>query len=240
MFSFSAFYWNASRGFAGFFPGQGQSTTTNRRIDIPIHPKGYGAMLTIPTGGFNRLEIGYFTTEADGSFRAPRNTRIFAGNVSAGDLLATTYDFQNIRISWNYLTFPVPPTGSKLRIKTFWEFQRTLIKPLLLLPEKQEEPDDPIPSIREDLSINYPGAGIGLEFVPSPRFRFEGRASGMAFPGKSRYIDAEASAVLRLAGRVEVFGGVKAYHFRTSPQADTFMEATPWGPFGGIRYVFPK
>ena len=86
-------------------------------------------------------------------------------------------------------------------------------------------------------SVRYPGFGLGVEYIPSKHFRLEARGSGMAFKGRSGYYDIEANAVARIK-KVEVFGGMKGYHFHTTPHnQDTYTQGTLWGPSFGLRYV---
>lgn len=239
MFSLGVYYWKPTEGTPRFDGGETAIMPENQKFNLPSKPnQGLGAELTIPTGGFNRLEIGYWQVKDSGAFRTPRELDVFNNVVAAGELMTQQYELTNIRIAWNYLTFPVPPLDARFRIKTFWEFQSTQFKGLLTLPEAVDE-GVPIPFVEPDESIRLPGAGIGFEFVPTRAFRMEGRLSGMAFPGRSRYADAQVSAVGRIAGHLEIFAGLKGFHFRTSPKDSViFLEGTIVGPFGGIRWVF--
>ena len=234
MLSISVFYWRPDQGHPRYEPGTQSITTASRHFDLPKASRATGAVITFPTKGFNRLELGYWQTYASGSDRATEPLNLFGANVKKGDLVATNYKIRNIRLTWNYLTYPVPALNAKLRIKTFWEAQYTRINPYSSFPESA----DPTATVGDKKTVFWPGAGIGFEYVPSKRFRMEGRLSGMAFPGRSRYADAEVNLV-GTVGHVEIFGGGKGFHFRTSPKVvDSYMEATIWGPMAGIRWVF--
>ena len=180
-----------------------------------------------------RLEIGYWDTKGSGSSRAPQALNLYGANVKKNELVASRYQIRNFRLTWNYLTFPVPALAAKLRVKTFWEVQHTRIKPTLTFPES----NSPDATVGPTQSITFPGVGVGLEYVPSGRFRMEARISGLALPGKSRYVDGEASAVGSI-GKLELYGGVKGFHFRTSPNSEAYQQATIWGPMFGVRWVF--
>lgn len=238
MASISAYVWRPSRGEPGYRAGTFTSNKTLRTLDLPGDPKGFGAVLTFPTGGFNRLEIGFARTEASASFRPGRQVNIFGANIPPDTLLDTTYDIDVINVRWNYLTFPVPPLDSRLRIKTFWEAHYAKYKPLITFPEDVDsDGNNRGLSISQDQTLFYPGVGIGLEFVPVKAFRIEAGGSGMALPGRSRYLDVSAQAVVRV-GRFEVFGGYKGYHFRTSPRKEIYITGTLVGPLFGLRWVF--
>jgi hypothetical protein len=59
----------------------------------------------------------------------------------------------------------------------------------------------------------------------------------MTLPGKSGYYDVEANAVGRIR-KLEIFGGIKGFHFHTSSKQETFTTSTMWGPMAGLRWVF--
>ena len=185
-------------------------------------------MITLPMKGATRLEIGYWSTKGSGQKRATEPLNIYAANVATGELVSSSYTLSNFRVSWNYLTFPVPALDSKFRVKTYWEVQHTRIRPVVSFPESQ----NPFVTVGAKQSITLPGAGIGFEIVPSRAFRFDARISGMAFPNKPRYVDAEATFIGTI-GAVEVFGGAKGFHFRTTLNDETYQQATIWGPRGG-------
>lgn len=239
MFSFSAYYWQADRGHTAIRGGQQNIDPSIHDFDFPkLKPRNFGATLTFPTGGFNRFEIHYFQVTGDGSLRPGRNLEVEGTKINAGELVASQFKLTSVRASWNYLTFPVPPLDSRLRIKTFWELEVAKIRPVLQFPEK-DLINGVYPQVTPKKSLIYPGAGLGLEYVASRAFRLEAHGSGMAWPGRSRYVDAEAMAVLRF-GAAEVFGGAKLFHFRTSTKSAILLKGTIWGPLGGVRFVFPK
>jgi len=233
MFSISVFYWRPDQGQPGFFAGKQITTTVSHRLDLGHASRGNGAVITFPTKGFNRLELGYWETRGSGSTRATEPLSLFAANLRTGALIASKFQIRDFRLSWNYLTYPVPAFDAKLRIKTFWEVQSIRMKPDVSFPESS----DPTAKVGDTQTITWPGVGIGMEFVPSKRVRMEARISGMALPGKSRYADAEINLVGNL-GHLEIFGGGKGFHVRTSPKSEIYQQATIWGPIGGIRWVF--
>jgi hypothetical protein len=236
MFSIGVFSWRPDHGRPVFRGGKPNRDPSIRDLDYPadLNPRSFGGVITFPAKGFTRLEVGFFRVTGDGSVRAPRNISLEGANIVAGELLAMKYQISNYRLSWNYLTYPWPPLDSRFRIKTFWEVQYTQMKPEVRLPET-----DPNRAIQPDQGVFFPGAGLGFEYVPAQAFRIEARGSGMGFPGKSRYLDTEATAVVRLGG-LELFGGAKLFHFQTPPKNEVFLKGTLWGPLFGVRYVFPK
>ncbi len=234
MFSLAVFFWKPTSGQPGFRAGKFVPDPTSGFFNFPSDPyRANGAMLTIPTGGFNRLELSYWRVNDSGDVRAPAKLFIFGANVQNNELLNTQYKITNIRASWNYLSFPVPPYDAKLRLKSFWEVQYTNFSPTIYFPEARNNPAP----IRPKQSVFYPGVGLGMEFIPSRYFRLEARGSGMTLPGKSGYYDIEATGVLRIK-KVEVIGGMKGYHFHTSSKLETKVTSTMWGPTVGLRWIF--
>jgi len=189
-------------------------------------------MVTLPMKGSSRLELSYDTLNANGNTLAPTDLGLFGGIIAQHEPLYTTYSVRHLKISYNFLTYPNPPQGAKLRIKTLWEFHY-----LRLYPGVTATVTAPGLPLTQSQRIVLPAVGLGLEYVMSKHFRLEMRGSGMAFPHRSALGDAEGSAVVRIRS-MEIFVGGKFLHFKTSPKSDTFMSGTIWGPDAGIRWVF--
>ncbi len=237
MFSIGYYYWRPDHGGSGYFGGKPSLDPARQRLDLPSPPARANAYeVTIPTGGNNRLEVGYWKLVDSGQIRATRDLEIYGANITNGEGIQELYNYTNLRIAWNYLSYPVPPLDSRFRIKSFWEVQYFRARTQLAFPD-QPDINGNIPVVQPKESIKLPGVGIGAEYIPNRSFRVEGRISGMGLPGRSRYIDAQVTAVGRIANFVEFFGGIKGYHFRTSPRNAEFIEGTLWGPFFGMRFV---
>jgi hypothetical protein len=234
MLSVSVFYW-LPKGQPGFRAGNSVPDPSTGYLDLTKDPnRGNGLQITFPTGGFNRLEIGYWRLYDAGDVIAPHKLSIFGANIQKGELLNTQYKLSNLRAAWNYLTYPVPPFDSKLRIKTFWEVQWTRMDPIIGFPQASGSPAP----INPKQNVFYPGFGAGVEYVQSRHFRLEARGSGFAWPSHSGYWDVEGSAIGRIS-HVELFATYKGFHFHTSPTKDeTYEKGTFWGPMLGVRWVF--
>jgi hypothetical protein len=235
MFSLGVFFWMPDHGRPGFRPGPFIPDPTTATFDLTEKPfRANGAMLTFPTGGLNRLEISYWRMNDSGDLRAPNKLNLFGASIANNERLNTRYKITNMRAAWNYLSFPVPVYDAKLRLKSFWEVQYTQIKPTVGFPEAKNNPAP----IQPNQAVILPGVGLGIEYVPTRAFRLEARGSGMGFPQRSGYFDLEGTAVLRVS-KVELFGGMKAFHFQTSrKKEEIFIQGTMWGPMFGARWVF--
>jgi hypothetical protein len=189
-------------------------------------------MVTFPMKSSTRLEFSYLTLNARGSTIAPTDLGLFGGTISQGEPLSNTYSLRQLKLAWNYLTYPNPPQDAKFRVKTLWEVQYVELKPSVELTVTA--PGLPLVGSQR---IILPTVGLGIEYVPSKRFRMELHGSGMLVPHHSALGDAEGAAIVRL-GSIEIFAGAKVLHFKTSPNSDTFIQGTLWGPDGGVRWVF--
>ena len=201
-------------------------------LTLPGKPyRAYGVLVTLPMKGSSRLEFSYTTLNVNGDIHAPTDLGLFGGTIAQGEPLSTSYSLRHIKLTYNFLTYPNPP-DSKLRIKTLWEFHYLQIKPSVTATVTA--PDQPL---ADSQRIFLPAFGLGMEYVVSQHFRLELRGSGMLFPHKSTLGDAEGNAVMRVRS-LEIFVGGKFLHFKTSPNTDTFISGTLWGPDAGVRWVF--
>jgi len=200
---------------------------------LPTKPsQALGIQFTLRAKGPTRIEISYFDVKDSGSTLAPRDLSIFGQPVAAGEYLAMDYRIRSAKFTWNYLTYPVPSLDSKFRFKTLWEVHYTQMVPRIAFPITGDFP------VSSKQYFILPAGGVGVEYVPSPKhFRMEARFSGFGLPGRTQFWDGEGSLVGRF-GKVEVFAGMKAYHFRTSPGKDVYFQSTLYGPDFGLRWVF--
>ena len=86
-------------------------------------------------------------------------------------------------------------------------------------------------------NLILPTLGMGLESALGRHFRWEVKASGFIIPHHGEIYDAQAEIAWR-AGPVEVVGGERAFHFKTSPQADQYFTDTLGGEYVGVRYYW--
>jgi len=241
-FSIQLFYWQPFdqpdlRGGAanvGPYPGN---------LDYPGKPKrAPGAVISLPAGRNNTLRFSYFRIQGEGNTTAPANLTLFNTDFSPGDYLVTTYTLQNVKISYDFLSYPYPANPARFRLKTLWEVQYTSIKNSIDAPLKPVLTDasgNPISNTATGTRwMIYPSLGLAIEKALTAHFRVEAKASGFAFPHHATIYDAEASAVFR-TGRYEVAVGAKAFHFKTSTQNSQYLVATFPGVFVAFRY-YPK
>ncbi len=228
--SIGVIYW-LTGGPADLFAGEQSTNPAVQNLVLPRFDKGTpGIRITTPAGRYNRLEISGFQASNSGSTTSPIDLNIFGNPFPAGDVLQNNLRVRNFKVSWNYLMYPAPPT-SKIRFKALFEFQYLSTRTTVSAPL-----DLNAVSAQASRNAFLPTLGVGADFVPSKHFRMEVRGSGFAIPHHSYIADAEASAVVH-AWHVELAGGGRYYHFRTSPNTDEYVQGTLFGPFVSLRFL---
>ena len=230
MWSGSIYYWKAS-GPPMLRGGVPSVDSGAQFLDLKGKPhQPAGLEFTTPAGRFDRFEFSYFQTNGSGTDTAMRNLLLYQTAIPAGDFLNTYYKTRDFKLSWNYLTYPAPP-DTKFRFKTLWEVQYVSVS-----PEVDAFYDINLPQGKGTRSVLFPTLGVGLEYVPSAKFRMEVRGSGFFIPHHGEIGDTQADAVYRV-GHLEIYLGGKFYHFKTSPQNQDYVIENLWGPIGGLRWV---
>jgi hypothetical protein len=242
-------------GVLGWFPtqhpiidkGKAADFTASSRATFAGKPKiAYGADIGIAAGRHNQLRIYYYEARAAGNFTAPNDLVLWTQAYSQGDLISSNYRMQNVKISFEYLTWPFPVETRHFRLKTLWQAQYFTIRNGFDAPLKPTTDAEGNPLTDEtgnaltyatsgSRSIVYPSLGIGVQEYAGRHFRLEANVSGFAFPHRSTLWDADASANIR-AGHIELRFGARAFHFKTSPRAEFFNRGTFVAPFVGLRW----
>lgn len=191
-----------------------------------------GLVITAPTGHENSLQFTYFEVKGQGNTILNNTYQFFTTQYAVGDVLATNYHTVDYKLSWHYLTYPYPSAGAKFRLKTLYEIQYASVRGSFDAPaDVNAVPTEGIKSIFR------PTFGLGIEYHPMRRVRFEATASGMAWPQHGDIWDADASLVVR-GPHFELLLGGRAFHVKTTPQADQYYTQTLIGPYGGLRFIW--
>jgi hypothetical protein len=228
--SIGATYWLSS-GPADLLAGAASTNPAVQNLVLPRFDKRTpGIRITTPAGKYNRLEISGFQAQSSGTSKAPIDLNLFGNPFPTGDTLQTNLRVRNVKVSWNYLMYPAPPT-SKIRFKALFEFQYLSARTTIAAPL-----DTNATNTLGTRNAFLPTLGLATDIVPSSHFRVEVKASGFALPHRSYIADGEASAVFR-AWHLELAGGARYYHFRTSAQSDEYIRGTLFGPFVSIRFL---
>jgi hypothetical protein len=224
------------------------SGTINPYIQLQGTPKlAEGAEVGIAVGLHNALRFSFWETTAQGNVTSvPANFQAWGQTYEQGTWVSTNYRLQNAKISFDYLSWPYPVESRRFRLKTLWQVQYTGIRTTFDAPKLPLVDTSGAPLV--DINGNpityagigsrwfiYPEFGLEAQYFSGRHLRLEANASGFAFPHRDTVWDADASANYRV-GKIELRVGAKAFHFKTSPQADYFMHGTLGSAFVGLRW----
>jgi len=221
--------------------GGAQAVAPDENFDFVGTAKNpLGLEVAVPAGGQNTIRISYFRTQGRGNSNLAADATLLDTPFSAGDYIETNDIIQNVKVSWDFLTWPVSRGERKIRFKTLWEGQWVSFGTHIsapLAPVNENAPSGNYPSLTKNLIL--PTFGGELTEAPVPHFRWEIKGSGFGIPHHGDIWDAEASLAFRF-GHVELIAGGKAFHYKMSPQSDQYFIQTLWGPYAGIRYYLEK
>jgi hypothetical protein len=213
------------------YPGSLNFPSTDKRTP--------GAVISLPAGLNNTLRISYFTARGSSNTVAGQTLTIFSTDFNPGDYLVTRFTVQNVKLSYDFLSFPYPADPNRFRFTTLWQVQYTSVNSSVdgpLKPILTDASGNPIPNTGAGTKwFIYPTLGVGIEKAISGRLRFEAKASGFAVPHHAVIGDVEGSIVWKLK-QFELVAGYKLFHFKTSPQADQYLFATLSGAYVGLRW----
>jgi hypothetical protein len=240
-FSFEPFYWLS----ATFQPqpvmlGGASSSYYNADLNyVGGKRDSYGAILSIPTGLQSTIRISAFRAAGGGDQTTTTNLTLLNTAFNSGDYLATSWRIQDVKVSWDFLTFRIPAGQRKIRVKTLWEAQWLSFETNINAPYAAVVTNDQGTVVsnyaNETKSIILPTLGGEVEQEPFRHFRYELKADGFGLLHHSDIWEAEGSLAFRF-GRMELLLGAKALHFKTSPRSDEYFIDTLAGPYAGIRY----
>jgi hypothetical protein len=200
---------------------------------------GLGAEIGIPTGHSNTLRISYFRVLGNANSTPTQSVALFGQAYDAGDYLAEHYNLQNAKISWDYLSYTWRKAPGNIHFKTLYELQFVTISTNIAAPFKPITTDSS-GNVNDNTASGSKKAflpTVGVEFEQSlgGKFRWEVKGSGFGIPHHSVIWDAQADIAVRVS-KFELIAGERAYHFKTSPQAEQYFTDTLNGVFVGLRY----
>jgi hypothetical protein len=227
--------------------GRGATFTQATRSNLPGKPKyAQGAEIGVAAGAHNSVRVSYFADSASGSFTNATELLIWTQDYTAGNFVVADYRLQNAKVYFDYLTWPFPVERRRFRLRTLWGVQYTSIRTrynLPLLPVVDSSGNALTDSSGNALdyhtngshSFITPDLGLGVTQYLSPHIRLEANASGFTIPRHTTVWDADASLNLR-SGHFELRVGAKAFHFKTSTQAEFYTRGTQGSGFVGLRW----
>jgi len=230
-----------------FDKGRASGITNNSLITFQGRPKlGESAEIGFAMGLHNALVVSAFTTRAAGDFTSATPLTLWGQNYDPNVLISTDFHIQDVKFSFEYLTWPYPVESRRFRLKTLWQVQYVNVvsgfdAPLLPITGPSGGPlyganGQPITyQAKGSHAIISPTLGLGVAEYLSKYVRLQIDGSGFAFPHRWTLWDSDASLNLRF-GHFELGGGVRAFHFKTSTHALYYMRGTLISPQVSLRW----
>ena len=240
-FSIEPLYWlnHAQPAMKG---GAAATTYENQNFSGNANP-ALGGELSVPTGNSNTLRASYFRVLGNANATETQTITFFSQTYSPGDYVTQHYNLQSAKISWDYLSYTWRKQPGNIHFKTLYELQYTNVSANFAAPFKSITTDSSGNTNDNTASgsrhVLLPTFGGELEQSLGGKARWEIKGSGFGIPHHGVIWDAQADVALRLHN-FELIAGEKAYHFKTSPQAEQYFTDTLDGVFAGIRYYLPN
>jgi len=230
-----------------FNKGQASGITNNSLLTLQGRPKlGESAEIGFALGLHNALVVSAFTTRAAGNFTSATALTMWSQNYDPGVLISTDYRIQDVKFSFEYLTWPYPVESRRFRLKTLWQVQYVNVAtgfdaPLLPTTDPSGAPlygTNGLPISYQAKGSRWfisPTLGLGAAEYLSKFVRLELNASGFALPRRWTIWDTDGSLNLRF-GHFELGGGVRAFHVKTSTRGPYYVRGTLISPQISIRW----
>jgi hypothetical protein len=214
--------------------------TDPSKLQLAGNSKGaFGAEIGIAAGLHNSIRVSGFQSKQSGSTTAPHEIVIFTQTYAAGDQMSTSSKLTDLKLSYEYLTWPYPAEARHFRLKTLWQVQYISMNTTFDAPILSATPNSSgiFTSYASQGSKSFitPSFGLGVHEYATRNFRFEANVSGFMLPHRWHLLDSDATIAYR-AGRLELRAGAKGFIFRTSPKTDFFYRGTVGGAFVGLRW----
>jgi hypothetical protein len=201
----------------------------------------------VALGLHNALRLSYFTTRSAGNFTTGQDLTLWDQPYASGTLISTDYKVSDIKLSFDYLTWPYPVESRRFRLKTLWQVHYVSVKSGFdapLLPTTDASGNPYIDSSGNPLTYMASGTrwyitpafGLGTTYWLNRNIRFEANASGFTIPHHTTTWDADASVNFR-AGHFEIGAGARAFHFKTSTDGPYYTRGTLYSPAVQIRWL---
>jgi hypothetical protein len=204
--------------------------------DHPITPNIDFSMPITRTG---IIHLEAFLNKGDGSQTALKETTVYGTQYLPGDYLSTQYQFRSAKMYYEDLLWPYKFPVSKFRVRSLWEFQWVGISSTIDAPLKTSATTSTGTAQSNTAlggeTILWPTFGLAPEYALTPHVLLRAEASGFAIPHRAVLWDALATVSYRHKS-LEVVGGFRALHFKSSPSQAEYMYDTIDGGFVGLRW----
>jgi hypothetical protein len=167
-----------------------------------------------------------------------RATFVDAYSFNPADAMHTAYHVITGRIYLDDLLYPHKFPVSKLRFKSIWGLR--YLNFTQTVDSATEDATAGTGGASFGLGtgyIFYPEFGAAMEYALAPHVLFRVDGEGFGVPHHSALGEGGATLSVRQKN-LELLGGVKFLHFKTSPQKEEYEIGTFITPFVGVRWHF--
>ncbi|HWE53047.1 MAG TPA: hypothetical protein VG273_24865 [Bryobacteraceae bacterium] len=213
------------------YTGRG-ATDYETLTDLGKVHRAPGFDVSYPITRTGTLHLEAFEIKGTGSQTATQALDIYTTPITKGDYLDTQYQVRNVKFYLDDLLFPHKFPVSRLRFKSIWaiEYVSTHAKANAPYVTAGEVVDG-------NQNIVLPVFGLAAEYAITKHVLFRLDGSGFGIPRRSDIWDASATLSWRI-GHVEVVGGGKALHYKSSPNSTEYQVDTFYGAMVGARWHF--
>lgn len=165
------------------------------------------------------------------------NSAVNSYTYSKGDYVSSTYRLTTGRLYLDDLLFPHKFPVARLRFKSIWAIRyigvhTTADAPFVDLVNGTVTSQS---QVQADSRIFLPEFGLAMEYALAPHVLFRIDGAGFAIPHRSDIGESSATIAVRQK-KLEIVGGIRMFHFKTSPQKEEYTSGTMVAGFGGLRW----
>jgi hypothetical protein len=199
-------------------------------------------LVGIPTKHGNKLWFSYAETTYSGGGTSTRALNFDGQSYDANTLLNENMKLRNIKLSWDYLTYPAPPRlMKKWQFKTLWEVQAVEFSPTvtstILTTDSTGAIIDNGNTTSQSKFLLLPSIGAGIDTQPAKNVDFSIKGSGFILPSHRYIYDMEAKLGVRVK-HAEIVLGYRRLYASAGSSSDQYFRAGMSGPYGGLAWHF--
>ncbi|MGP8247323.1 MAG: hypothetical protein ACLQVN_22765 [Bryobacteraceae bacterium] len=218
-----------------FNKGEASNFTNLSKVTMAGTPKfAIGAEFGIAVGLHNFLRLSGFEVRSAGDFTAASDLTLWGSNYNSGWLMSSDYQLRDVKLSFEYLTWPYPVESRKVRVHTLYQIHYVTVRSGFDAPTQPlyDSAGNPLEN-SSGQAITFqasgtkwfvsPALGVGLSYYVTPRLRVEANGAGFLIPHHFAVADTDASVNYRILGQLELGVGGKFYDYKTTTKAAYFQ-----------------
>jgi hypothetical protein len=216
--------------------GDTAGTTYETLLGLGKYSQSVAAEIGVPITRTGMLYLDVERFHGNGNQSLTQDATINGYPFSKSDYISSNYRVTTGRLYLDDLLWPHKFPVARLRFKSIWAIRYTGVHTTVDAPFADQVAGIPGQSTsRKDTHIFLPEFGLAMEYAIAPHVLLRIDGAGFGIPSHSAFGEASGTIAVRQK-HVEVVGGVRMMHFRTSPQSDEYEVGTMTALFGGLRW----